>query len=149
MLSFSPCLKQRVFPRSCRGASYFVPSDKGSKALFFVDGSLSHLKSADSPPPTANLPKRCGFFLLSAHINVALHYCLCNIYPPAFAVSAAGKFLPTKFQVSARGWGRLREISTRFPWARPRTELRSATQPPQPLPQTKNKRQPTKPTRIT
>ena len=35
-----------------------------------------------------------------------------------------------RFVVTARGGRRLREIASRFPWARPRAELRSATQPP-------------------
>ena len=48
-----------------RGTS-FVLSDKGSKALFFVDTALIFFKYTLSPPATANLPKRFGLCLLSA-----------------------------------------------------------------------------------
>ena len=43
------------------------------------------------PPPTADLPKRFGLCLLTAHINGALHCFYQKIYPPASSVSTAGE----------------------------------------------------------
>ena len=43
------------------------------------------------PPPTADLPKRFGLYLLTAHINGALLCFYWGFYPPASAVSTAGK----------------------------------------------------------
>ena len=51
-----------LFPPLKARASSFVPSDKGSKALCFVDDSFI-IKESFSPPPTANLPKRFGLAL--------------------------------------------------------------------------------------
>ena len=43
------------------------------------------------PPPTADLPKRFGLCLLTTHINGALLCFYQKFYPPASAVSTAGK----------------------------------------------------------
>ena len=38
--------------------------------------ALSTLEYSRIPPPTADLPKRFGLCLFTAHINGALHHCL-------------------------------------------------------------------------
>ena len=53
--------------------------------------ALSTLGYSRIPPPTADLPKRFGLCLLTANINGALHYFYSKFYPPASAVSTAGK----------------------------------------------------------
>ena len=53
--------------------------------------ALSTLGYSRIPPPTADLPKRFGLCLLTAHINGALLYFYSKFYPPASAVSTAGE----------------------------------------------------------
>ena len=53
--------------------------------------ALSSLRYSRIPPPTADLPKRFGLSLLTTHINGALHCFHQKFYPPASAVSTAGK----------------------------------------------------------
>ena len=53
--------------------------------------ALSTLGYNSIPPPTADLPKRFGLCFLTTNINGALHCFYQKFYPPASAVSTAGK----------------------------------------------------------